>query len=106
MVTQIRDDVFRAVADPTRRAILDQLFESELCVAEIAESFDVSRPAVSKHLRILKTAQLVSERRDGRERVYALEARPLLALDDWLSKYRSELRGALLRLKDHVERNP
>lgn len=106
MVTQICDDVFRAVADPTRRAILDQLFESELCVAEIAESFDVSRPAVSKHLRILKTAQLVSERRDGRERVYALEARPLLALDDWLSKYRSELHGALLRLKEHVERNP
>ena len=99
-------DVFRAVADPTRRAILDQLWGSELCVVEIAETFDVSRPAVSKHLRVLREARLVTERRDGRERVYALDPRRLLVLDDWLSKYRSELRGALERLKEHVEGNP
>lgn len=99
-------DVFRALGDPTRRAILDQLWDSELCVAEITEAFEVSRPAVSKHLRVLRAAHLVSERRDGRERVYALDPRPLQAVEDWLSRYRSELRGALQRLKEHVERNP
>jgi len=108
MVTHLYNapDVFRALADSTRRAILDQLLESELCVLEIAEAFDVSRPAVSKHLRILREAKLVSERREGRERLYALNPRALGAVDGWLGKYRGEVRGRLQRLKRHVESHP
>jgi DNA-binding transcriptional ArsR family regulator len=95
--------VFRAVADPTRRAILDRLRRGARPVNEIARAFDVSRPAISKHLRLLRHARLVVERRRGRSRLYALDPRPLLELDDWLADYRNALGPALARLKAHVE---
>ena len=97
------DAVFRAVADPTRRAILDRLLRGEQPVNDIARAFPVSRPAISKHLRLLREARLVVERREGRERIYVLDPRPLLAMDDWLENYRVSLRSALARLKAHVE---
>jgi DNA-binding transcriptional ArsR family regulator len=96
-------DVFRAVADPTRRAILDRLRRGERPVRDIARTFPVSRPAISKHLRLLREARLVVERRNGRTRLYALDPRPLREVDDWLQDYRVMLRGALARLKAHVE---
>jgi DNA-binding transcriptional ArsR family regulator len=66
----------------------------------------VSRPAISKHLRILREAGLVVERRDGRRRVYDLSASPLADLDAWLAEYRAFLRASLERLKRHVEGAP
>ena len=96
-------DVFRAIADPTRRAILDRLRDGGQAVGEIAREFPVSRPAISKHLRILRKARLVVERREGRSRVYALNPRPLRHLDDWLEEYRAFLRGSLQRLKERIE---
>lgn len=105
MVTQSRD-VFRAVSDPIRREILDRLRRGRLPVRELARSFPVSRPAISRHLRILRQARLVAERRVGRERHYQLTPRPLRDLDAWLEGYRAELRASLGRLKRLVEEDP
>jgi DNA-binding transcriptional ArsR family regulator len=95
--------VFRAVADPTRRAILDMLLTGERTVGEIAEQFAVSRPAVSKHLRVLRSARLVRARREGRQRLCAIDPEPLRAIDSWLAGYRHEWQARLARLKRHVE---
>lgn len=101
-----RDRVFRAVADPVRRAILDQLRAGPRPVHDIAREFPISRPAVSRHLRVLRAAHLLSEQRQGRERLYRYEPTPLIALDDWLERHRTSLRRALARLKTHVEKDP
>jgi DNA-binding transcriptional ArsR family regulator len=95
--------VFRAVADPTRRAILDMLLGGEHTVGEITDKFAVSRPAVSRHLRVLRGARLVRARREGRQRFCALEPEPLRAIDTWLDAYRGEWQSRLARLKRHVE---
>ena len=85
-----RIDPFHAVADPTRRAILDRLRSGGAPVAELAAGFEISRPAVSKHLRVLREARLVRERRggdDGRQRVYELTAAPLRQVAQWATAY-------------------
>lgn len=95
--------VFRAVADPTRRAILDALRASQRPAGEIAARFSVSRPAISRHLRVLREARLVVETRLGRERLYALNAEPLKSVDQWLEEYRKFWGTKLTRLKQFVE---
>ena len=97
------NEVFQAVADPTRRASLDLLKSGVQSAGEIADSFSVSRPAVSKHLRLLKNAQLVTESRTGRRRIYQLSGRPLSQVDDWLSGYRRFWQQSLTRLKGFAE---
>ena len=99
-------DPFHAVADPTRRAILDRLRQGDAPVAEIAAAFAMSRPAVSKHLRVLKDARLVRERRggsDGRQRIYQLDAQPLREVAQWAQTYQELWRTNLANLKRHVE---
>jgi DNA-binding transcriptional ArsR family regulator len=96
-------DAFHAVADPTRRAILDQLRNGSAPVTEIAANFRMSRPAVSKHLRILREARLVTEKRDGRQRFYELTPGPLLECAHWLESYRHFWQVNLQSLKRHVE---
>ncbi len=81
------DDVFRAIADPTRRDLLGLLAETEQPVNRLAEPFAMSRPAISQHLRILRDAGLVAERKVGRERFYRLEATPLRAVSEWAAQY-------------------
>jgi DNA-binding transcriptional ArsR family regulator len=81
-------DVFRAVADPTRRAILDRLRSSELSVTDLAGPFDMSQPAVSQHLRILLEAGLVEAEQVGRQRLYRLNAQPLREVFEWSAYYR------------------
>jgi DNA-binding transcriptional ArsR family regulator len=81
-------DVFRAVADPTRRAILDRLRTSELSVNDLAGPFDMTQPAVSQHLRILLEAGLVEAEWIGRQRLYKLNAQPLREVFQWSSLYR------------------
>jgi DNA-binding transcriptional ArsR family regulator len=90
-------DTFTAVADPTRRAILDQLRNGPAAVSEIASGFRMSRPAVSKHLSVLREARLVTEKRDGRNRVYELTPGPLLECAHWLEGYRQFWRVKLLQ---------
>ena len=96
-------DVFHAVADPTRRAILDRLRGGGVAVAELAAGFDMSRPAVSKHLRVLREARLVREERDGRQRVYRLSPGPLRDVSHWVESYRSFWSDNLMSLKRHLE---
>lgn len=95
--------VFRAISDPTRRAILSLLRSEARPVHAIAEGFEVSRPAISQHLKVLLDAGLVREKKDGRNRIYALEATPLSAVDEWLAAYRGAWETNLLGLKQYVE---
>jgi DNA-binding transcriptional ArsR family regulator len=89
MVTYTADP-FRAVADPTRRAVLEYLLGRPHGVNELAEYFDVSRPAISKHLRILKDARVVRERREGRNRIYELNPAGLNALREYFDRFWSQ----------------
>ena len=98
-----RDAAFSALADPTRRAVLDLLRGGMRPAGEIARSFTVSRPAISKHLGILRRAHLVEERRKGRHRLYQLNPEPLKAVDSWLEQYRSFWVSNLANLKAFVE---
>ena len=96
-------DVFHAVADPTRRAILDRLRGGGVAVAELAAGFDMTRPAVSKHLRVLRDAALVREERDGRQRVYSLNPEPLRDVSQWIESYRRFWPANLTSLKRYLE---
>jgi DNA-binding transcriptional ArsR family regulator len=82
-------DVFQAIADPTRRAILDRLRAGPAPVNALAGDFEQSRPAVSKHLRVLRLAHLVEEERVGRERLYQLRPHALQQVAGWLESYRA-----------------
>ena len=82
------DATFAALADPTRRAILARLASGEASVSELAEPFDMSQPAISKHLKVLERAGLVSMGKDAQRRPRRLEARPLAEATRWLEGYR------------------
>jgi len=100
-------DPFQAVADPTRRAILDRLRTGSAPVAALASGFAMSRPAVSRHLRVLRDARLVRERRggeDGRQRLYELTPAPLSEIALWAAAYEAFWPAHLTRLKRHAER--
>jgi DNA-binding transcriptional ArsR family regulator len=94
-------DPFRAVADPTRRAVLEYLLGRPHGVNELAEHFDVSRPAISKHLRILKDARVVRERREGRNRIYELNPAGLNALREYFDRFWAQ---ALDAFRQEVEK--
>ncbi len=96
-------DVFRAVADPTRRAILDRLRAGPAPVNALAQHFEGSRPAISKHLRVLRQARLVTETRVGRERLYRLQPEPLRQVAGWLEGYRAFWLTNLTQLKRYLE---
>jgi DNA-binding transcriptional ArsR family regulator len=96
-------DVYRALADPTRRAILDLLRSGNQPVGSIASSFQISRPAVSKHLSILRDARLVVEIKEGRHRICQLDAAPMLEVKDWLDRYEQFWKANLRSLKKFVE---
>jgi DNA-binding transcriptional ArsR family regulator len=102
MVTQQRP-VFDAIADPTRRAILDALRRREHSAGDIAALFPVSRPAVSRHLRVLRGAGLVRERRVRQSRLYSLNPAPLRQVERWLEHYRVFWATRLQDLKSYVE---
>jgi DNA-binding transcriptional ArsR family regulator len=101
--TGTTDAAFSALADPTRRAVLDLLRAGMRPAGEIARSFTVSRPAISKHLAILRRAHLVEERREGRHRLYQLNPEPLKSVDSWLNQYRQFWTVSLTNLKAFVE---
>ena len=102
-VTYSSEATFQALADPTRRAVLDLLRRGSQPAGEIAGAFPVSRPAISKHLRLLRRAHLVREHREGRHRVYQLNPEPLRAVDSWIEQYRSFWTASLNNLKAFVE---
>ena len=102
-VTYSTEAAFHALADPTRRAVLDLLRQGTQPAGQIARAFPVSRPAISKHLRLLRRAHLVQERREGRHRLYQLNPEPLKAVDSWLQQYRVFWQTSLANLKSFVE---
>lgn len=93
-------DIFRAIADPNRRQIIAALADGPLAVHEISSRFPISRPAISKHLRLLSEAGLVEHRRRGKENIYALDRAPFEALADWLSLYWSGRLQILKRISE------
>lgn len=92
-----------ALADPTRRRIVELLAGHERSAGELAAAFPVSRPAVSRHLRLLREHGLVRVRGQAQRRLYSLEPGPLAELDEWLSRYRCFWSGRLDALDDHLE---
>jgi DNA-binding transcriptional ArsR family regulator len=93
-----------ALADPTRRQIVELLANGDESVNSIVEHFDVSQPAISRHLKILRACGLVRVRHDGQRRIYSLDPEPLADLDDWLSQYRTLWTRRLDALEVEVRR--
>jgi DNA-binding transcriptional ArsR family regulator len=94
---------FMALADPTRRAILARLASGEASVTELAEPFAMTQPAISKHLKVLERAGLISHGRDAQRRPRRLEAKPLAEAAEWLENYRKHWEAAFQRLDDLLE---
>ena len=95
-----------ALAQPTRRQILDLLREGESPVGDLVERLDMSQPAVSKHLRVLRDAGLVEVRPVAQRRLYRVRPEPLMALDEWLAPYRALWSGRLDALAAHLDTMP
>ena len=96
-------EIFRALGDPTRRAVFERLFRGEATVSEIKSGFSVSQPAISQHLAALKKAGLVTERRDGRNKHYSVDATGLKPLIDWVRQYEEFWHRHLRQMKSVLE---
>ena len=97
------DDVAAAIADPVRRAILEMLRDRRLSAGEIADRFAISRPAISRHLRVLREAGLVRVVPEAQRRIYAIDPTPLAELDAWLDPYRALWNDRLDALGRHLD---
>ena len=100
MADRVLNTTFAALADPTRRAIIARLASGEASVAELAEPFAISQPAISKHLKVLERAGLISRGQDAQRRPRRLEAKPLAEATKWLERYREFWEGNYQRLDD------
>jgi DNA-binding transcriptional ArsR family regulator len=94
----------QVLAEPSRQAILDLLRDGELPVGELVARLNMSQPAVSKHLRVLKEAGIVDVRADAQRRLYRIRPEPLAELDDWLASYRKLWTTRIDRLEEHLDR--
>jgi DNA-binding transcriptional ArsR family regulator len=103
MADKALDTTFAALADPTRRAILARLASGEASVTELAEPFAMSQPAISKHLKVLERAGLISRGKDAQRRPRRLEPRPLAEANKWLERYRRFWEGNYQRLDALLE---
>jgi DNA-binding transcriptional ArsR family regulator len=103
MSTDRLSTTFAALSDPTRRAILARLIEGEVTVHELAEPFDMSLPAISRHLKVLERAGLISRGREAQWRPCRLEAAPMRDAVDWLEQYRRFWEQSLDRLEDYLK---
>jgi DNA-binding transcriptional ArsR family regulator len=101
--SKLLDATFTALADPTRRAILARLASGEASVLELAEPFEISQPAISKHIKVLERAGLVTRGRDAQRRPVKLEAQPLAEVTQWLEKYREHWEKNFERLDGVLE---
>jgi DNA-binding transcriptional ArsR family regulator len=102
-VTDTLSATFAALADPTRRSILAQLTRGEATVNELAAPYEISLPAVSRHLKVLEQAGLVIKSRDAQWRPCRLEVAPLRGVDDWLASYRGFFEERFDRLEEHLK---
>lgn len=99
-----KNDVFHAIAHPARRTILVLLKDGELPASELAEPFKVSFAAISQHLSVLKEAGLISERREGRQRIYQLKPKPLKKVARWVEEFESYFNSRLDALEAHLDK--
>lgn len=106
MVKYDSESVFQALADGTRREILDLLRTRERSAGEVSERFPISRPAISRHLRVLREAGLVEQRKEAQWRVYRLNPEALREVDHWLERYRAFWTARMHDLKRFVEEAP
>ena len=104
MLSQQLDLTLAALADPTRRAILARLAQGEATVNELAAPFDLTQPAISKHLKVLERARLISRGRSAQFRPCRLEAEPLKELASWVEQYRSHWDESLDRLDGYLRK--
>ncbi len=95
---------FGALADPTRRAILASLTTGDKTVSELAEPFDMTMPAITKHLKVLEKANLIERSREAQYRPCRLHPEPLKDIDEWMEQYRKFFEGSFDRLGDYLER--
>ena len=102
MATDPLSATFSALADPTRRAILARLSQGEATVTELAEPFDMSLPAISKHLKVLEKAGLIERGREAQWRPCRLQAEPLRQVEDWVEQYRSHWEQRFDRLEAYL----
>ena len=100
---EVLNTTFAALADPTRRAILARLASGEATVTELAEPFAMSQPAISKHLKVLERAGLISRGQDAQRRPSRLEGKPLAEATEWLERYRRFWEGNYQRLDALLE---
>ena len=103
MSSDLLSSTFSALADPTRRAILARLAQGETSVTELAQPFKMSLPGISKHLKVLERAGLISRGRDAQWRPCQLKAAPLKEAADWISEYRQFWEESLDRLDDYLQ---
>ncbi len=104
MTPMLAGTTLEVIAEPSRRRILDELLGGEQPVNALVERLSMAQPAVSKHLRVLRDAGLVSVRPDGQRRLYSLRPEPLVELDTWLEPYRTMWRTSLDKLEEHLTR--
>lgn len=100
----VENKVFHALADPSRRAIFESLTHGEVAVRDLTSRFDISQPAISQHLALLKDAGLVNGRREGRNVFYRVEPRGLKPLVDWIAHYRAFWTEHMDRLEQLLEK--
>lgn len=101
---ELRRDVFQAIADPTRRQIIDLLSNQSLNLNAVAGHFDISRPAISKHIKILTECRLITIKQEGRDRYCRTNLQQLKEVDQWLNRYRKFWNSKLDALGDFLER--
>lgn len=103
MPTDQLSSTFAALADPTRRAILSRLTTGEKTVSELAEPFDMSMPAISKHLKVLEKAQLIERSKEAQYRPCRLHPEPLKGIDEWMEQYRQFFEESFDRLDNYLK---
>ena len=101
----MRRDAWQALADPTRRRIIEVLSERPLSINEIAEHFEISRPAISKQIKILQESDILRINSSGRERVCALSLEPLKVVQEWVKQYETFWLSKLDNLQDYLDAN-
>lgn len=101
--SRLLNRTFAALADPTRRRILEHLSRGDRCVTDLAKPYSMSLPAVSKHLRVLESAGLIRRRRSGRMHRLKLEAKPMKQASQWIEEYRHFWEGSLNRLDKYLQ---
>jgi len=104
-IKQMRRDVFQAIVDPTRRQIINMLASQSLNLNAVADNFDVSRPAISKHIKILAECGLITIKQQGRERYCQANLKSLNQVADWVDQYRLFWTGKLDALSDFLEKD-